>query len=392
MKLDSVVVDNSTHLSKVTAMTSQARIEANQKNAQKSTGPKTAAGKARSRFNGLKHGMRAEQIVLPTEDPAEFAAELQAWTDDWKPPTAARRILVERGAVAAWRLRRSVRVETERLEGLGRQAVAQYDQALGAQIAEGKRWLKGDPEKALGLLNRTYEGIVAQMAMWMTLANAAKSPESWNCLESHHRRLVNLLGLREVDESEAEGASWACSWRLLAFNHARFEDTEGRLTHDEAVELVDTLRVYLLEAVEILRATLDRHASPEEVRKRIAEAAYLDASPEGKCLMRYEAQHDRSLRASITQLMQLTKTGADLEAWASDDEAPTEANEAVSIEIETSSDRGDLEQPDESETISPTEPKPEAVVTSVVQSERDRGGRIWPVAEGSEAEISLSDR
>jgi hypothetical protein len=36
-----------------------ARLEANRRNAQKSTGPRTARGKAQSRMSGLKHGGRS---------------------------------------------------------------------------------------------------------------------------------------------------------------------------------------------------------------------------------------------------------------------------------------------------------------------------------------------
>jgi len=44
------------------------QIRANRLNARKSTGPKTGAGKQRSRFNGLVHGLRTECAVLPGED------------------------------------------------------------------------------------------------------------------------------------------------------------------------------------------------------------------------------------------------------------------------------------------------------------------------------------
>ena len=44
-------------------MTSQKQIEANRRNARKSTGPKSAVGKTRAAHNALKHGLRAEQIV-----------------------------------------------------------------------------------------------------------------------------------------------------------------------------------------------------------------------------------------------------------------------------------------------------------------------------------------
>src|SRR3954469_8140303 len=58
-----------------TAMATREQIEANRKNAQKSTGPRDTA---RTRFNGLKPGLRAEQVVLPGEAPAAFEAEKQA--------------------------------------------------------------------------------------------------------------------------------------------------------------------------------------------------------------------------------------------------------------------------------------------------------------------------
>src|SRR5215469_17687724 len=41
----------------------EARLEANRRNARKSTGPRTAAGKARSRMNGLRHGGRSPEYL-----------------------------------------------------------------------------------------------------------------------------------------------------------------------------------------------------------------------------------------------------------------------------------------------------------------------------------------
>jgi len=377
-------------------MTSQARIEANQKNAQKSTGPKTAEGKARTRLNGLKHGMRAETIVLPTEDLAEFAAELQAWTEDWKPPTAARKILVERGAVAAWRLRRSVRVETERLERLGKQAVECYEQELAAQIAEGMRWLKADPPRALAILNLSYEGVAAQIEMWQYLAGSAADPTFWHNMGDHHERLLNLLGWTAFEEGDV-GTAGDHSLRLYLLNNPEVEDPQGLLTPEDARRVASRLHEIVLSEIETLRVSLEHFETPEAVRDRIMEASYLDASPEGKCLMRYEAQHDRSLRASITQLMQLTKTGADLTGW--EDEAPSEPNDVVNAVVGKSSDGTraaegprEVELRKEVGPDAPSEAKGEAVFTSISQAERDRGGRVWAVGDGPAAEMGPSDR
>ncbi len=53
-------------------MTSVKQIEANRRNAQKSTGPKTNEGKEVSRLNVLKHGLLAEMLLLPDENVEAF--------------------------------------------------------------------------------------------------------------------------------------------------------------------------------------------------------------------------------------------------------------------------------------------------------------------------------
>jgi hypothetical protein len=47
-------------------MATAAQIEANRRNAQRSVGPRTQAGKDRSKLNALGHGCRANILVLPT--------------------------------------------------------------------------------------------------------------------------------------------------------------------------------------------------------------------------------------------------------------------------------------------------------------------------------------
>src|ERR1700733_3889633 len=95
---------------------SDRKINANRSNASHSTGPRSSAGKAKSRMNALKHGLRAEQVVIPGEDPRAFEAECAAWSADWQPKPPPRAILVERAAATSWRLRRCVRIEGTRLQ------------------------------------------------------------------------------------------------------------------------------------------------------------------------------------------------------------------------------------------------------------------------------------
>jgi hypothetical protein len=83
-----------------------ARIEANRRNAQKSTGPRTAAGKEASKFNALFHGMHANELVLPDESKELFHEFRKAYLLRLLPMDVVELTLVERIVVAAWRLRR----------------------------------------------------------------------------------------------------------------------------------------------------------------------------------------------------------------------------------------------------------------------------------------------
>jgi hypothetical protein len=55
-------------------MTSQKKIAANRQNATRSTGPRTASGKARSRTNALRHGILSQ--ALPSAEHAASMDEL----------------------------------------------------------------------------------------------------------------------------------------------------------------------------------------------------------------------------------------------------------------------------------------------------------------------------
>src|SRR5438046_944569 len=66
-------------------MTSARQQAANQRNAQKSTGPRTSEGKAASRANNLRHGLRAEQLLLPPESLADRAEVAEAYYQQFQP-------------------------------------------------------------------------------------------------------------------------------------------------------------------------------------------------------------------------------------------------------------------------------------------------------------------
>jgi hypothetical protein len=94
-------------------MATDRQIEANRRNSQLSTGPRTPEGKDASRFNALKSGINAKSQVIPGEDPAELEAMAQGYHDDWKPTTYLERFLVDSLIRADWLLQRLSRLEAE---------------------------------------------------------------------------------------------------------------------------------------------------------------------------------------------------------------------------------------------------------------------------------------
>ena len=94
-------------------MATPKQTAANRMNAQKSSGPRTPAGKAVSRFNALKHGIFAVQTLM-FDETAEDLAELSAeYHEHHSPADSKQRFLVDSLVHNEWRLRRTRRVEAE---------------------------------------------------------------------------------------------------------------------------------------------------------------------------------------------------------------------------------------------------------------------------------------
>ncbi len=89
--------------------TSEKQTAANQKNSEKSTGPRTPEGKRNSKFNAFKHGMTARSVLLPGEKAEELAAHQQHLIDSFQPRHAVELAIVERMAADIWRADRAER-------------------------------------------------------------------------------------------------------------------------------------------------------------------------------------------------------------------------------------------------------------------------------------------
>jgi len=99
-------------------MTTEARIVANRLNAQKSTGPRTAEGKAAVAQNAVKHGLSAQCDVIRGEDQEEFDQYREEMFWELNPAGTMQSRLAERIVSLAWRLRRAERIQNEAFDYL----------------------------------------------------------------------------------------------------------------------------------------------------------------------------------------------------------------------------------------------------------------------------------
>jgi len=139
-------------------MATKKQIAANRRNAKKSTGPRTVAGKVKSAQNATKHGLRATQPLLPEEDGAAYEAWRMSLIHELWPETPLERAIVERLAGVQWRLMRVPGIEAELL---GRLRV----NALGRDEGLGGAWARdvGPHGGALARLSR-YETALERSA------------------------------------------------------------------------------------------------------------------------------------------------------------------------------------------------------------------------------------
>jgi len=94
---------------------SERKIQANRRNALRSSGPKTARGKRTVARNAIKHGFLAQEVVITAgdgkENLEEFHAMVERLWEYYEPVGVVEEILVQRIATCWWRLARAIRAE-----------------------------------------------------------------------------------------------------------------------------------------------------------------------------------------------------------------------------------------------------------------------------------------
>jgi hypothetical protein len=318
-------------------LTAAQRAEINQRNATHSTGPKTPSGRDQSRRNALKHGLRADTLALPNEDPELVAERRRAWNDYYKPQSPAAHHLLDECVQATFLSQRCHRFHHASLTDQVRRAEYDWDCARQDQVEAQAALLATDPALAVRLLTRTADGCQWLIERWERLERMLNERGCWfdrerdealrlqglsddpdalkGCPEAFLTRFYNLF-------SQAAPAQVRVDWlfeskrlpdacRMLA----RAESRPDRAACQAALRGLVAERLAMLRALESeLRESID---GPE--RAAAAERALiLRDEKEARLFLRYHAEARTAFNRAHSQL---------LKALA---EAPSAAPAAVS--------------------------------------------------------------
>ena len=265
---------------------SPAQLEANRRNALRSTGPRTPEGKEAARGNALKHGMTGGGVVIPGEDQAEVAARVEAFQDQLAPDGApVARSLAAHAALLMVRSERCIRHETAVTADRVRHAEAAFDQFRLAQ-ADG---LFADPARNRRQLLAMPEGVDLLLEALAELRLCASPGPTFGWSMDHARRFDACSGHRSGLES-----------RCVALTRGLASQDEPLLA--ELAGLIDA-EVDFLQAH---RAGLDTSAI-EQSRAEAGQRALIGTDAESLLARKYEAATQRALFRTLKEIREHQK-------------------------------------------------------------------------------------
>ncbi len=287
------------------------QLESNRRNAQKSTGPRTEAGKRRAALNGLKYGhytaprTMEQSMLLLGEDPLEFQAFRESLIASRQPADAMERMLVEDIAVLAWKKRRLNRAQ----EGL---------QLRNLEMLELDRH-----RRALEV-GRQSADISQEEVLKSGLRRASRSPARFGEILSQLETLSALVARRDFRQDidpvitmlygqtpTLRGAQIANSYRQLREAGIETEEQQALAAglkmaiEEETRDVVEEYALFLQEHVHISPALRDSALAPvhPDWTSAVRQEYTLDRLIERKLRLLTEIQANRKREELAAQAM-----------------------------------------------------------------------------------------
>jgi hypothetical protein len=270
-------------------MVSKKQLKANRKNAKKG-GVKTETGKAISKYNALKHGLLAKEVVVDAgdgaENPEEFQALLSDLVDYFKPNGSVEEILVEKIAASYWRLRRCHKYEVglirSELDTLKDKFYDDHstDEEIDEEIREAESEIKSWQSDKKELSKMYKKGTdLEEIYDWQV---------NWKWLQD---KFSDLIG--EIEDEPVNIRK--------DLNQEDYSDDEIWQAH---IELCDERAAELTKEIEKLKRDKKENKLSLQVKKKLAS---IPTSFELGYLLRYEIAIERQLYKALNQLERMQR-------------------------------------------------------------------------------------
>jgi len=303
---------------------SERKIQANRRNALRSTGPKTARGKRTVARNALKHGLLIREVVITAGDGEESLEEfydlVERLCEYYEPVGVVEETLIQRIATCWWRLARVIRAENgeirKRLDTIEVDRVLQNSDQVNLFLAVSNMELgffsRENPADKIPLLEK-----------WVAMQRTQTT------LRGHRSGLAYLSALLEKAKTEmlndgyisertrgticCEFGFWDCLFALQCMHAgpppAKAENPPcGALEDKEAEKKRVAVVASIDHQLEKIRTFKD-YALDREKLTGDAEALSFSLPPTEATdkLLRYEAHLDRQLYRAMDQLERLQR-------------------------------------------------------------------------------------
>jgi hypothetical protein len=317
------------------SLNAEQRAAQNRQNARKSTGPKSAEGKSRASANAFKHGLRADVLPIPGDDPEAIAARSNAWNEYYKPQSPAAQHLVNECARATVQSDRVAKFQTASLIAQQKEAQEHWRNERTKLVEAQADRLSKHPAEARQDLLTTAAGCRYLIECWKILQRRLLERLHWTNREANEA--ARMLGGVSVNEE-----AWLTRLCAAVVGGVRHRNAHQRLYEPgrqpaslrasyppdhqpgllKAREWLDKI---VAAQLEMLREREEELRETEEL-PALAEAVELSYAPRETNVARLHLRYQSEARNAFHRHYKSLLTTLDREAETLVDDSPNEAD------------------------------------------------------------------
>ena len=350
-------------------LTRKQRCQINRKNAARSTGPITPDGKNQSRRNALKHGLRAETLLLPTENLDAIQDRFDDWTDHYGPDSPGERFLIDRAVYLGILLERCAVYQTALVAQQIRHALLDFEFRAQTAIEPLKVLLQGDdPSAAADHLRQTAAGCRWLIRGFEAMARIIRDGQFWDA--GDRDLVIRLTGIHPTRPGiEMSGLGLALDAHRSLYQPSVFETEEN--TAEWSAFRAQLLALLEEDIAELRPQEARLHAIEEQDRAEVVTRSLLPDGPQGALSLRYERMYALSFQRVYQEILRAIAVAE-------------KAEKAGELDEEDRAERsGESDAPNEANGRA----KGPLSSRAARASERDCGRNLTVVPGGSESEL-----